>query len=223
MFAKTDKPKEYICEECNKTFSKASSFYNHRKITHNFRPTKENERGRPIKSEPKPFERKLDEILSIPRKIMQDKDFPNLAKHLLKIVRKEKDLYDKVFESLEKFDNDFESFIERAELLSEDFPGISFLRADRFDTLKLIYRTLLENWRLTLKLTDGFTHDLAILIGFFLENTHKMKHEIVEGAKEELGDSLNVIIRQKMNDIGGGDFIETFVEILFSWKRNYKL
>lgn len=50
-----------------------------------------------------------------------------------------------------------------------------------------------------------------------------MKDEIVEGAKEELGDSLNVIMKQKMNDIGGGDFIETFVEILFSWKRNYKL
>lgn len=221
---KPDKCKEFVCAECGKTFSKSSSFYNHRKQTHNFRPTKENERGRPIKSESKPFERKLEDILTIERKIMQDRDFPELAKVLLKIVRKEKELYEKVFETLEKFDKDFQGFLKGTGLLEEkNLPGLDFLRNDLTDPFKKLCRTLLENWRLTLKLTDVFCKEVVIMMGFYVEYVNEGKDFICRKIKEEAGNYLGITLKQKLNWVCGGDFIASFVDILFSWKKNYKL
>ena len=46
-----EEKKEFSCDECMKTFSKSSTLYNHKKQAHNFKPPKDNERGRPIKTE----------------------------------------------------------------------------------------------------------------------------------------------------------------------------
>lgn len=47
-----EEKKEFTCEICNKTFSKNATCYTHKKHTHpnEFKPIKENERGRPIKT-----------------------------------------------------------------------------------------------------------------------------------------------------------------------------
>ncbi len=218
-----EKPKEHVCDECGKSFSKSSSYYNHRKLTHGYKPAKENERGRPIKSESKPFERVLEEILHTPRKAMQDKIFPELAKILLKIVRKEKDFYEKVFDSMEKFDKDFDEFVSRSQLTCNKCPGMDFLNPEAIvdNDLKKFFRILVDNWRLTLKLTDNFCKELAIIVGYFLENWKKNKEDLIEEIKEKL--ELNIIITQGLNDVGGGDFVASLLEILITWKKNYKL
>jgi hypothetical protein len=53
MSESNEERKEHLCEICNKTFSKSTTCYNHKKNTHpnEFKPTKENERGRPIKTQ----------------------------------------------------------------------------------------------------------------------------------------------------------------------------
>ena len=218
-----DKPhKEFHCSECNKTFSKSSSFYNHRKLTHGYKPAKDNERGRPIKSEARPFERVLAEIFESPRKAMQDKYFPELAKILLKIVRKNKDFYDKVFDTLEKFDKDFEQYVDRT-LQSEDCPELEFLKIKNHpNELKRFFRILLDNWRLTLKLTDAFCKELAVIMGFFFDNHKIGKETLAEEIKEKL--DLNIILTQGLNNVcDDEDFVEHFLEILLTWKKNYNL
>jgi len=217
-----EKPlKDLFCVECNKNFSKSSSFYNHRKLTHGYKPAKDNERGRPIKSEARPFERVLTEVLISPRKVMQDKYFPELAKILLKIVRQDKEFYEKVFDSLEKFEKDFEGFVKRSLILEEDLPGIDFLKDSNIDEFKLFFKILLENWRLTLKLTDGFCRELAIIMGYFIENAKKGKNEIVREIKEKL--ELDIICTQGLNNASDVEFLDVFIEILNNWKKNYKL
>lgn len=220
----SEKVRENKCIDCGKIFTKPSSFYNHRKMSHGYKPTKENERGRPIKSESKPFVRVLEEIFISPRKAMQDKVFPELAKILLKIVRKEKEFYDKVFDCMEKFEKDFEEFVKRSEIFKENCICSDYLKIkseENGNELKRFFRILLENWRLTLKLTDGFCKELAIIIGYFLENNKKNKEELVEGIKENL--KLPIILIQNMNSVGDENFIEKFIDILINWKKNYKL
>lgn len=214
-------PKEHVCQECGKSFSKSSSFYNHRKLQHNFKPRKDNERGRPVKSDAKPFDRNLLEIFKNPRKAMQDRYFPELAKVLLKIVRKDKDCYDKVFDSLDKFDRDFGAFVRRSMLLSEEWPGIDFLDEGVQEEIKLFFRILLENWRLTLKLTDAFCKELALIIGYFVVSFRKPKEEIAHELKTS--QSLEIIVNQGLNNVCETDFLEQFLEILSNWKNNYKL
>ena len=218
-----DKSKDQVCEECGKSFSKSSSFYNHRKLTHGYKPAKENERGRPIKSESKPFDRVLQEILETPRKAMQDKIFPELAKILLKIVRKEKEFYDKVFDSMEKFEKDFDEFVKRTDLNYEKYTTFEYLKPEPSNNsdIKRFFKILLDNWRLTLKLTDNFCKELAIIIGYFLENCKKNKEELIQGIKEKL--DLKIIINEELNTVGGIDFISCFIDILLNWKKNYKL
>ena len=53
------------------------------------------------------------------------------------------------------------------------------------------------------------------------ENYKKNKEELIEEIKEKL--ELNIIMTQGLNLVGGGDFVASLVEILITWKKNYKL
>lgn len=53
MFDHSKENKDFQCDLCSKTFRKSSTYKNHNKQVHNFIHPKDNERGRPVKTEVK--------------------------------------------------------------------------------------------------------------------------------------------------------------------------
>jgi hypothetical protein len=156
---------------------------------------------------------------------MQDRSFPDLAKLLLKIIREEKkgkQIYDEIFNDVDNYDIDFKVFVEN-NLLNKihekrEFAEFLWREPDSNSDMEKFFYILLENWRITLKLTDKFMDELIVMVGFFIKNCERMsKKEIIENMKENF--KFEISKKEHL----GADFVEQLILMLSAWKDNYKL
>lgn len=156
---------------------------------------------------------------------MQDRSFPDLAKLLLRIIREDKrgkTIYDEIFNDVDNYDIDFQIFVQNSypNKTSEDREYAEFLWRDKkFNSdIQNFFYILLENWRITLKLTEKFMKELIVIVGFFINNCERMsKKELIDNLKE------NFKFEISRNEHLGLDFLEQLITMLFGWKENYKL
>lgn len=156
---------------------------------------------------------------------MQDRSFPDLAKLLLRIIREDKrgkQIYDEIFNDVDNYDIDFQNFVQNnyPNKTAEEREFAEFLWRDKtFNTdMQNFFYILLENWRITLKLTEKFMKELIVIVGFFINNCERMtKKEIIDNLRENFKFDIS------KNEHLGLDFLEQLLTMLFGWKENYKL